>query len=220
MIKIEDQENRNRRKDLRIRGLPEMQGEGEDLQEKMDKIFGHMLSASEASSKINFERIHRVRKPAEMAGDVPRDVIARFYNFYDKEQIRTYVKTNQPIKYEETTLQIFPDLAAETLAKEEPLNLYLNSLNIQYFWGFPACLIGCKEGRSATLRFPEDTAKFCNQLDIPLVEIPGWWEKQENTDNRTTDLATSPENIMIRSEEETRPKGKGNKKPIIKTLGI
>lgn len=152
----------------------------------MDKIFGHMLSVSGTSSKITFERIHRIRKPAEMEAEVLRDVIARFHNFYDKEQIRTYMKINQPVKYRETILQLFLDLAAETLGRRKTLKPLLEQLktqNIQYFWEFSACLIRRKEGRSATLRFPEDTAKFCNRMYVPLVEILGWWEKQENINN-------------------------------------
>lgn len=67
--RIEDQENRNRKRNMRIRGLPDQQGE--DLQEKIDKVFGHMLGKSE-TDKINIERIHRIRKPAEMAGEILR----------------------------------------------------------------------------------------------------------------------------------------------------
>lgn len=91
-----------------------------------------------------------------------------------------------PAKFEETTLQIFPDLAAETLTRRrilKPLLKHLKMYKIQYSWGFQACLIAQKKGRSTTLRFPEDMAKFCKRLDIPMVEIPGWWEPQEKMAN-------------------------------------
>lgn len=181
MYRLEDQENRNRRKNLRIRGVPDMQGE--DLQVKMDKIFGHLLGLKE-TEKIKFERVHRVRKPATLAAEISRDIIARFHYFQDKEQIWQSLKNKQPIKYEESILQIFPDLSAETLARRrtlKPLLEHLKLNNIQYSWGFPACLTGRKEGRSATLRYPEDMAIFCDRLNIPLVEIPSWWEAQNNT---------------------------------------
>lgn len=183
LYKIEDHENRNRRKNLRIRGLPEIQGEKEDLQEKMEGIFGHMVRRGSKTSKIKYERIHRIRKPPEIAGDVPRDVIARFHNFQDKEQIRACLKNNQSAKYGETTLQIFPDLAAETLARRrilQPLLVQLKASNVQYSWGFPACLTGRKDGRSVVLRFPEDTPNFCERLNVHIIEIPGWWEQTKN----------------------------------------
>lgn len=44
MYRLEDQENWNRRKNLRIRGVPDTQ---EDMQIKMDKIFRQMLGLTE-----------------------------------------------------------------------------------------------------------------------------------------------------------------------------
>lgn len=67
LCKVEDQENCNRRKNLRIRGLPETQEE--DLQDKMDKVFGPLLRRS-ITEKIKFERIHRIRKPVDMAREI------------------------------------------------------------------------------------------------------------------------------------------------------
>lgn len=80
--KIEDQENRNRRKNVRIRGLPETQGEL--LKDKMDKVFGPLLGRPTEQKKITFERVHRIRKPTDIAGEVLRDVIARFHDYKDK----------------------------------------------------------------------------------------------------------------------------------------
>lgn len=42
LYKLEDQENRNRRKNLRVRGIPEA-NKGEDLKEKMKKIFNPLF---------------------------------------------------------------------------------------------------------------------------------------------------------------------------------
>ena len=192
--KMEDQENRNRRKNIRIRGLPEQSGE-DNLQEQMDEIFGHMLGTKDVTNKIKFERIHRIRKPPEVGAEVPRDVIARFHNYQDKELINRYMKANQPPKYRETSLQVFPDLSGETLSRRrtlKPLLDVLKSQNIQYTWGFPACLTGRKDGRAATLRFPEETPNFCRRLDIDLIEIPGWWERSEQIDSPEEAQAWQP----------------------------
>lgn len=193
--RAEDQENRSRRKNLRIRGLPEPQGGTEDLQGVMDDIFGRMVYTPENVKKIKFERIHRIRKPAEIKGEVPRDVIARFHKYSDKEKVKENLKKNYPVKYGETKLQIFPDLAAETLARRrilKPLLEQLNAHDVHYSWGFPACLIGRKDGRSATLRFPEETAKFCDRLEVPLVEIPGWWVKTGDVEAHGIQQAWKP----------------------------
>lgn len=98
------------RKNLRIRGL--------NCQERIytTKWTKYLVSGvgHAETEKIKFERIHQIRKPAEMSGETPRDVIARFHYYKDKEQIWTKLKTT-PAKYDEPLLQIFPDLAAETL---------------------------------------------------------------------------------------------------------
>lgn len=52
-----------REKNLRIQGLPDLQGE--DLQEKMDKVFGHMLYLT-VTDKIKFEKKFNIRKPVEL----------------------------------------------------------------------------------------------------------------------------------------------------------
>lgn len=108
----------------------------------------------------------------------------RFHNYKDKEQIWEGLKAKHPEKYEETVLQIFPGLASETLVRRRVLRPLLEQMkthNIQYSWGFPACLIGRKDGRSTVLRFPEETERFCKKMDMPISEIPGWWETQKKT---------------------------------------
>lgn len=185
--KLEDQENRSRRKNLRIRGLPESQGEAENLQEKMEVIFKDLINPSEVSRKLKLDRVHRIRKPPEIRGDAPRDVIMQFHNYLDKEQINSNLRKNNQAKYGETSLHIYQDLAAETLNRRrilKPLLATMKSHGIQYSWGFPACLIGRIEGRMAVLRFPEETQKFCQRLGIPAIEILGWWEK--NTSQEPT----------------------------------
>lgn len=99
----------------------------------MDEIFGLLTGTTELQSKIKFERIHRIRKPPKVAADVPRDVIARFHKYQDKENIRTYMKSNQPAKYGDTTLQIFPDLSAETLSWRRTLKPLLKQLKLMNF---------------------------------------------------------------------------------------
>lgn len=56
-----------------------------------------------------------------MAKETLRDVIARFHNYKDKEQIWECLKIKHPVKYEETALQIFPDMSSETFAKRRVL---------------------------------------------------------------------------------------------------
>lgn len=67
---------------------------------------------------------------------------------------------------------VFPDLTKETLERRRALKPLLDQLRgdgATYRWGFPACLIATKDGRSSTLRFPEDLPAFSHEIGIP-----GW----------------------------------------------
>lgn len=76
-----------------------------------------------------------------------------------------------PIKFEEKTVQIFHDLSQETFRSTlKPLLKVLQEQEIQYNWGFPACLIGMRNGRTVKLRFIEETTDFCNKLEIPIPD--------------------------------------------------
>lgn len=122
MYKVEDQEKRNRRKNLRIWGLPETTQETpqeEDLYNKMDKIFCPLLRRS-ITEKIGSREYIGSRKPVNMAKEI-RDIIVRFHIYKDKEQIWEHLKAKQPVKYEETALQIFANLSSETLARRRVL---------------------------------------------------------------------------------------------------
>lgn len=81
---MEDRDNQNRRQNLRIRGLPETTQE-EDLKAIVEKVIGPLIEKTTDTFKI--ERVHRIRKPKNIAKDIPRDVIVRFHYYDDKAQI-------------------------------------------------------------------------------------------------------------------------------------
>lgn len=85
------------------------------MQLKMEEIFRDLMDPVEAGRKLKLDRVHRIRKPPEIRGDAPRDVIVRFHNYADKEQISANLKKNRQAKYGETNLHIFQDLTAATL---------------------------------------------------------------------------------------------------------
>lgn len=85
LYKIEDQENRNRRNNIRIRGLPEATGD-EDLLPSIWGIFKGLLGQV-ADHPLKIDRVHRGLCPRNLASDIPRDVICRVHHFPEKEFI-------------------------------------------------------------------------------------------------------------------------------------
>lgn len=85
LYKLEDQENQNRRQNLRIRALP--QQNREDLDKKIKKKKFNLVLGRGEGDDLKIDRVHRVRKPPGLNEDVPRDVIVKFHLYEDKAKI-------------------------------------------------------------------------------------------------------------------------------------
>lgn len=96
LYKLEHQENQNRRQNLRICALPEERGE--DLRKIMNTIFSPLLLDKGVEKCLKIERIHRVRKPKNIAADRPRDIIVRFQTYEEKAEIWGKMRGRPPIK--------------------------------------------------------------------------------------------------------------------------
>lgn len=175
LYKLEDLENRSRRNNLRIRGLPEATRDS-DLEATIRGVLNMILGRA-ATESLRFDRIHRALRPRNLAVELPRDVICRLHYFEDKNAVMIKLRNMQDIDFDGAKLHIFPDLSKATLDRRrvlKPLLERLQSEGITYRWGFPACLIATKSGRSSTLRFPEDLPIFLQELNIQHFELPGW----------------------------------------------
>lgn len=125
---------------------------------------------------IEMDRVRRALKPKDQASK-PRDVICRVYSFALKEDIMRKARLIKPILIDGTPIQLFPDLSWITLQKRRVLQPLLHSLQdncIAYRWGFPFTLTATRAGKMATLRVPEDIRFFCETLNIPTPDLPGW----------------------------------------------
>lgn len=172
LFKMEEQENQNRRQNLRIRLLPEHRDE--DLFLVCKELFNPLMGKN-PDSDLKIDRVHRIRKPHNLRGDTPRDIIVKFHQFEDKANIWARLRGARPIKFNNQEIQIYSDLSAGTLARRRQLRPLLDLLrdaNLKYRWGFPLSLTVTKEGRSCTLRQMEDLQDFCGQLEIGVPAIP------------------------------------------------
>lgn len=98
-------------------------------------------------------------------------------NFPLKEEILRKARERGCILHNGTEIKLFQDLSHITLQNRRalcPLLDLLRSHNIQYRWKFPFALSASARGRTALLRSSEDLQTFCEQLDIPLMDLPDW----------------------------------------------
>lgn len=83
--RVEDLDNRGRRHNLRIRGMPEAIT-AEHLSPAVTGLFNDLLNRL-PQTPISMERIHRALRPKGRDTDPPRDIICCIVNYRPKEEI-------------------------------------------------------------------------------------------------------------------------------------
>ncbi|CAH2325774.1 Hypothetical predicted protein [Pelobates cultripes] len=122
---MEDLNNRSRRNNIWIRGLPETVTL-EQLVPTLKSIFKD-IAPDLTSRDLELDRAHRALKPPNLNQATPRDVITCLHHFPAKEKLIQMARHKQP-KYKEHHLTFFQDLAPSTLKKRrdlKPLTLAL-----------------------------------------------------------------------------------------------
>ncbi|CAH2277834.1 Hypothetical predicted protein [Pelobates cultripes] len=110
-LHIEDLDNRGRRNNLRLRGLPETEDSPQQLQEILLEILNEILGRDH-QAPIEFVRAHRALRPKGAPDSPPRDVICCLANFALKETILKQARGRRSLTYRNQDLQLFPDLSA------------------------------------------------------------------------------------------------------------
>lgn len=148
----------------------------EDLLPSIWGIFSGLLGQA-ADHPLKIDRVHRALCPCNLSSDIPHNVICRVHYYEEKELIMKKARDDASLDFDGVTLSFFPDLARETLEHRRalpPLTEKLRAASINYRWGFPAALKAKRDGKTAILWFPEDLEKFCMDVNISPLELPGW----------------------------------------------
>ncbi|XP_066444700.1 uncharacterized protein [Eleutherodactylus coqui] len=175
LLMQEDLENRNRRNNLRIKGLPESWAP-DVLKKVLLEIFADLVG-SEKAGAINIERAHRALRPQPAAAEPPRDIVCKLLAFSDTAAILEAARNRKNLQYESSPIQIFQDLAPATLAKRRLLKPLLDELrakNIKYAWLYPFGLGINYKGKRINIRSPEDLRECWPHLGLDPIELPNW----------------------------------------------
>uniref|UniRef100_A0A7N4Q1F3 L1 transposable element RRM domain-containing protein n=1 Tax=Sarcophilus harrisii TaxID=9305 RepID=A0A7N4Q1F3_SARHA len=151
--KTTDLENRSRRDNLRIIGLPEKYDEKKSL----DTIFQEIIKENcpgviETEGKIDIERIHRSPTERDPKIKTPRNILAKCQNPQIKEKILQVARKTQ-FKYKGATIRITQDLAASTLKDRRAWNMIFQKakeLGMQPKITYPARMSTFFQGRRWT----------------------------------------------------------------------
>ncbi|KAG8539029.1 hypothetical protein GDO81_021584 [Engystomops pustulosus] len=109
--RADDLENRLRRNNVRVVGLPE-KVEGSDPVSFFENWLKNMLPADTFSPFFTVERAHRVPFRPGPPGGNPRPFLARLLHFRDRDSILRAVRTKGEILYANSRVSFYPDFSA------------------------------------------------------------------------------------------------------------
>lgn len=173
--RVEDLDNRGRRCNLRIRGLPETV-ETSTLKQTVILLFNSVLNKPD-TNEIHIERVHRALRPKGLPSDRPRDVICCLLHFTVKDEILAKARQQKLIKLEGVEVSILQDLSWYTLQQRrllKPLTNFLKENKILFRWGYPFSIQATVAGKLHTLSTPEDLRPFLQACNAPRLDLSDW----------------------------------------------
>uniref|UniRef100_A0A8C5R5T1 Uncharacterized protein n=1 Tax=Leptobrachium leishanense TaxID=445787 RepID=A0A8C5R5T1_9ANUR len=174
---VDDLDNRGRRNNIRVRGLPEPPlGETENVTLTVQTLFNELLQRS-PDTPLHLDRAHRALRARGAPNSAPRDVICRVHHFTLKEEVMKAARNMPSIVFDDHTVELFQDVSRSTLtARRElkPITDQLRARSIRYRWGYPFALHVRVDNRSLSISVPEDVPDFLQALELSPVNIQGW----------------------------------------------
>lgn len=140
--RMEGMENRQRRNNVRILGLPE-QEEGQSPVIFFEKWLLDIFGVEGFSKTFAIERAHRITSRAPSAGGRPRPIIIRLLNCQDRDNILSKARQRGSTEYKGNKVSFYPDFSVEVQkqrAKFTEVKWRLFALKIKYAMLFPAKL--------------------------------------------------------------------------------
>uniref|UniRef100_H2ZYI1 L1 transposable element RRM domain-containing protein n=1 Tax=Latimeria chalumnae TaxID=7897 RepID=H2ZYI1_LATCH len=114
--KCDDLENRARRSNLCIVGLPE-RIEGRDPISFLEKLLVEVLGEGTLPGRVKIERAHRALRPRPKEGEKPRIMIFKLLRFPDKVRILRRARELGQLTFKNQKIFFFPDISAELQAR-------------------------------------------------------------------------------------------------------
>lgn len=181
-LQAEEFENRSRRNNVRIKGIPETIKPPE-LRKTVTDVFNKYLGKT-ADNHIELDRVHR--SPAGPMPEIgpPRDVLCRVHFFRVKEDIMRAAWQKGVLEVAGQGVQVFPDLSRQTKKRRRLLRPLLDQIRAKgatYRWGHPFSVIIKKDDHTFALMAPEQLPDLFKFLGSEIVEIPDWIDM--TTDN-------------------------------------
>lgn len=170
--RLDDQEDRGRRKNIRIIGLPES-SEGSSAVQFMESWLPKALALNTKDGKIKLERAHRVSGPTRRGPDsrrsYPRAMIVRFHHYNDRARVLEAARRIKEVRFEDNRIFLFQDFSSGTQRKRRAFDearRRLQSLGLHtYGLNYPATLRITVNNTTKFFTKPEEAMAYINTLD-------------------------------------------------------
>ncbi|KAK1903404.1 LINE-1 retrotransposable element ORF1 protein [Dissostichus eleginoides] len=173
-MKVEDQENRGRRNNLRLIGLPE-KAEGQDVCAFLEQWLPRALGTDTFSTLPVIERADRIGRLIAGQDPKPRAVIMRFLNYRAKENAMRAARRQGTVRFENHNVRLYPDHSAETHRQQklfEAVKKQLQSMGLCYGMFYPAILVVTHNGHRHSFNTVPDAEKFVQKLQKDARPTP------------------------------------------------
>lgn len=162
--RTEDLENRLRRNNLRLVGVPERE-EGSNATEFVERWLADKFKDTNLSPLFAVERAHRVPMRPPPPGNPPRAILARILNCRDRDVILRKARDVADLNVNGARVSIFPDFSSEIQKRRmrfTDVKRRLRALELPYAMLYPAKLRVVVDGEA---KFFETAAGAAAWLD-------------------------------------------------------
>ncbi|ROJ30506.1 LINE-1 retrotransposable element ORF1 protein [Anabarilius grahami] len=172
--RLTEMEDRNRRSNLRLVGLPESE-EGSDPIGFLKK-FLPLWIPSLAGREIKIERAHPLYNRRETETSRSRPLIFKLLDYADRQAILKGARETYPVKHKERILSFYPDFSNETAKKRMEFNQVRKKmialLGLRPFLVYPAELKLTHRGQPLIFKTPQEADKFLDTKETPGTKKP------------------------------------------------
>uniref|UniRef100_H3A038 L1 transposable element RRM domain-containing protein n=1 Tax=Latimeria chalumnae TaxID=7897 RepID=H3A038_LATCH len=165
--KVQDLENRSRRNNIRVIGIPEgVESGGLSGPTLLLMVLRETLLLGEMES-IKVECTHRTLGPRPSPEQCPRPIIACLLCFQDRERILRLAREAGELYWGGGKIMIFPDMSRELAAQRKlftPARLRCMELGIRYALQYPAVLRVMVNSRQLKFEDPEEAVRELNRI--------------------------------------------------------
>lgn len=160
--RLDDIENRSRRVNLRIIGIPEGSEAGQSPTEFISGLLMECLGSGVLTKPPELERAHRSLAPKPKPGGRHRPFVICFHRFQEKEKVLRWARQHE-LKYRGAALRVYPDLCTATAKKRAAFNDIKQALyqkGVKFRLLFPARLQVSYGDETFSFETPADAHAF------------------------------------------------------------